>query len=59
MMSSKQTSFLLILSAFVVATFIVYFELKRIHNSTETFNECKNDTDCASGLKCKKNVCTK
>lgn len=56
MMSFKQTSFFLIISAFIVALFIVYFELKRdyVNNFTE---KCRDDTDCAPGLKCVNGEC--
>ena len=56
MMSSNQTSFFLIVSAFIVALFIVYFELKRdyVNNFTE---KCRDDTDCAPGLKCVNGEC--
>jgi len=56
MMSFKQTSFFLIVSAFIVALFIVYFELNR--DKTNNFTEkCKDDTDCAPGLKCVNGEC--
>tara|TARA_B100001996_G_C18637911_1_gene584434 strand:+ start:1104 stop:1274 length:171 start_codon:yes stop_codon:yes gene_type:complete len=55
-MSSKQTSFFLMVSAFIVALLIVYFELKR--NNVNNFTEkCKDDTDCAPGLKCVNDEC--
>jgi len=56
MMSSKQTSFFLMVSAFIVALLIVYFELKRdkVDNFTK---KCKDDTDCAPGLKCVNGEC--
>lgn len=54
MMTSKQTSFFLILSAFIVALMIFYFDLKR-----EKFNQkCESDNDCAYGLKCDNSVCS-
>jgi len=56
MMSSKQTGFFLIVSAFIVALFIVYFELKR--DKTNSFTQkCRDDTDCAPGLKCVNGEC--
>ena len=56
MMSSKQTSFFLMVSAFIVALLIVYFELKRdnVNNFTQ---KCRDDTDCAPGLKCVNDEC--
>tara|TARA_X000000368_G_scaffold395432_1_gene362894 strand:+ start:588 stop:758 length:171 start_codon:yes stop_codon:yes gene_type:complete len=55
-MASKQTSFFLMLSAFIVAAMITYLELNR----KEAFNQkCKSDSDCADGLKCSKGKCTK
>ena len=56
MMSFKQTSFFLIVSAFIVALFIVYFELKRdkVDNFTK---KCRDDTYCAPGLKCVNGEC--
>lgn len=56
MMSSKQTSFFLIVSAFIVALFIVYFELKR-DNANNFTQKCRDDTDCAPGLKCVNGEC--
>lgn len=54
-MTPKQTSFFLMLSAFIVALMITYFEFKR-----EEFNQkCKTDSGCADGLKCVEGVCTK
>jgi len=55
-MSSKQTSFFLMVSAFIVALLIVYFELKRdnVNNFTQ---KCRDDTDCAPGLKCVNDEC--
>ena len=57
MMSSKQIGFLLIISAFIVAGLIVCFKLKCYRNTSNFTQKCNNDTDCASGLKCKNSVC--
>jgi hypothetical protein len=57
MMSFKQTSFFLIVSAFIVALFIVYFELKRDNNANNFTEKCRDDTDCALGLKCVNGEC--
>jgi len=57
MMSSKQTGFLLIVSAFIVALLIVYFKLESYKNTSNFTEKCNNDTDCASGLSCKASVC--
>ena len=57
MMSSKQISFLLIVSAFIVAGLILYFNLKCYKDTSNFTQKCNDDTDCASGLKCKKSVC--
>jgi len=55
-MSFDQTKFLLILSAFIIALCIMYVELKR--DKTDNFTKkCKDDTDCASGLKCVNSEC--
>ena len=56
MMSYKQTSFFLMVSAFIVALFIVYFELKR-DNANNFTQKCRDDTDCAPGLKCVNGEC--
>ena len=57
MMSFKQTSFFLVVSAFIVALFIVYFELKRDNNANNFTEKCRDDTDCAPGLKCVNGEC--
>lgn len=58
MMSSKQTGFLLIISAFIVALLIVYFKLKSYKNTSNfTQKNCNDDTDCASGLTCNNYEC--
>lgn len=57
MMSSKQIGFLLIVSAFIVAGLIVYFNLECYKNMSNFTEKCTNDTDCASGLKCVNSVC--
>jgi hypothetical protein len=57
-MSPNQIRFFLIITAFLVASFIVYFELNR--RDISNFSEgCSTDTDCANGLKCLKNQCVK
>lgn len=57
MMSSKQTGFLLIISAFIVVTLIVYFKLESFKNTSNFTQKCSDDTDCASGLKCNNYEC--
>ncbi len=57
MMSSKQTGFLLIISAFIVALLILYFKLKSYKDISNFTKKCKDDTDCAPGLSCKNSVC--
>lgn len=56
MMSSKQTGFFLMVSAFIVALLIVYFELKR-DNANNFTQKCRDDTDCAPGLRCVNGEC--
>jgi hypothetical protein len=56
-MSPNQIGFFLIISAFIVAAFIVYFELNRdISNFTQ---KCENDYHCVPDLKCIKGECIK
>lgn len=56
-MSPNQIKFFLLITAFIVAAFIVYIEFNRdISNFSQG---CTNDTDCANGLKCKNKQCTK
>ena len=57
-MSPNQTSFFLIVSAFLVAALIVYFNFKRdtVSNFTQ---KCENDYNCVNGLKCVKGECIK
>lgn len=53
-MTPKQTNFILILLAFIVAVMIFYFNCKQ----KEKFNQkCKNHSECADGLKCIDNIC--